>query len=692
MITVLIPNRNHGAYLARCLQGLLPNFDEIRVIDDASEDNSRDIVRLFQVRHPQLRLIEKDKPRGLLANLNEEVARLSSGHVLFHAADDYLLPGAFSRLRKILQDYPKVGVVVWDLAFESSGRARPPHRYLPRKGSGYFPPDQVAERFRGLPFVGQALFRVDALREIGGQPEALAWHADHHTAWVLGLRHGVYYLNETLGVLQENPDSYSSGMFGERQRDVLVATIREWNQPKYEDVRKGLIRGLAFAVFPGHLLRDLLRVQGGEVYWTPELRRFLWLGKLRHRFRHPLPTKWKQRLKKLWPRNAMNWRSHLRRPLLRLYRKILLATGWGNVPLGIADSTPAHLKGSPAAGSVIWQGIRSLPPVPFSPSPGLPHPNLSHARPGAEAVVWVADMEKAEVNGPSVAVTTADRILLADVSIEWNKIPEDHGVMRRFRLPAARRLKGTSVLLGSTGGDTYHHWMMDVLPRMDLLQAAGTELAAADHFLVNGREKPFQRDSLIRLGIPLEKCVAMAGRCRFSCDTLLLPSLPFPTSRPSREACEFLRRSFAVPEAGTPRRLLIGRGGGLSRQVGRWDEIRQRLQPLGFSDFDPGSFSLEEQVRAFASAEMVVGVHGAALTNLVFCRPGIPVVEIFGSGYVNPCYRNLCAAAGLRHFGVVDATPAGQAPRLDLIDPQGQIEGDPEAVLHLASEVLAGRH
>jgi len=692
MITVLIPNRNHGAYLARCLQGVVAEADEVRVVDDASHDNSRQIVGQFQARYPNLQLISKSAPRGLLLNLNEQLGLMASGHVLFLAADDYLLPNALTRLRKVLQQYPEVGLVVWDLRWETAGKRRPPHGYRSGQGGGYFPPEKVAERFRGLPFVGQALFRVDALKKMGGQPEKLAWHADHHAAWVLGLRYGVYYLNEPLGVIQESPDSYSSGMFGEKQQQVLEETVREWNLPKYDDVREGLIQGQAIAVFPGHLLKNLPRIPGGKAYWTPGLQRLLWFRQWRHHFRHPLPESWKKKLKNLRPHEAMNWRSHLRRPVLRLYRKLLGKTGWGDIPLRIAESTPAHLRVSPSAGTVLWKGERFLPEVPASRGSEISHPNLSYSLPAGTAPVWLARLEKTQVHGPSVGVTAGDRTFLSDVSIEWNKIPEDHGVMRRFRLPPPSRLGGITVLLGSTGGDTYHHWMMDVLPRIELLQTAGTDLRKVDRFLVNGKGTPFQKNSLRCLGVPAEKCIPLTGRCRFQCETLILPSLPFPTSRPSREACEFLCRSFGSGEPGATQKLLVGRDGGVSRQVRKWEGIRKNLLPLGFVDFDPGSVSLEEQVRAFASAEIVVGVHGAALTNLVFCRPGTPVVEIFGSAYVNPCYRNLCAAAGLRHHGVVDSTPKGKAPRMDLIDPEGEIEGDPEAVLRLTRGIVAGRY
>jgi capsular polysaccharide biosynthesis protein/glycosyltransferase involved in cell wall biosynthesis len=688
MITVLIPNRNHGAYLARGLQGVIPEADEVRVVDDASEDDSREIVRRLQGRHPNLRLIGKNVPCGLLANLNEQLSDLAPGHVLFHAADDYLLPGAMTRLRTILQEFPHVGLVVWDLAFETAGKQRPSHGYRSGQGGGYFPPEIVAERFRGLPFVGQALFRVDALQALGGQPEKLAWHADHHTAWILGLRYGIYYLNETLGVLQENPGSYSSGMFGEKQKQVFEETVREWNLPKYDDVREGLIRGQAIAVFPGNLLKNLPRIPGGTAYWTPGLRRLLWFRQWRHHFRHPLPESWKKKLRKIRPHEAMNLRSYLRRPVLRLYRKVLGKTGCGDIPLRMADSTPAHCQAFPSAGTVFWKGERNLPEVPSSIGSGVVHPNLSVALSAGTAGVWVARLEKAQVHGPSVGVTTGDRTFLPDVSIEWNKIPEDHGVMRRFRLPPARRLGGMTLLLASTGGDTYHHWMMDVQPRIELLQAAGTDLRKVDHFLVNGKGTPFQRDSLRCLGVPAEKCIPLTGRCRFQCETLILPSLPFPTSRPSREACEFLRRFFGSGQPGPTQKLLVDRGGGVSRQVRKWEEIRNKLLSLGFVEFDPGQASLEEQAATFGRAGIVVGAHGAALTNLVFCQPGTRVLEMFGADYVNPCYRNLCAAAGLEHHAVVDVVEAGQPAQLELIDATREIRGEPGLVVELAEKLL----
>jgi hypothetical protein len=61
---------------------------------------------------------------------------------------------------------------------------------------------------------------------------------------------------------------------------------------------------------------------------------------------------------------------------------------------------------------------------------------------------------------------------------------------------------------------------------------------------------------------------------------------------------------------------------------------------------------------------------------------------MFGADYVNPCYRNLCAAAGLEHHAVVDVVGAGQAAQLELIDATREIRGEPVLVAELAEKLL----
>jgi capsular polysaccharide biosynthesis protein len=69
--------------------------------------------------------------------------------------------------------------------------------------------------------------------------------------------------------------------------------------------------------------------------------------------------------------------------------------------------------------------------------------------------------------------------------------------------------------------------------------------------------------------------------------------------------------------------------GGTGRIMHNETEVAQRLAALGFAEIEPGSMALEEQIRAFASARHVIGVGGAAMTNIAFCRPGTKITVLW---------------------------------------------------------------
>ena len=89
--SVVIPNYNHATYLPAALdsvvsQSLQPL--EICVIDDASTDNSVEIINDYARQHPRIHLIRKSENSGMLANCNEILGQLRGTHVIFLGADD----------------------------------------------------------------------------------------------------------------------------------------------------------------------------------------------------------------------------------------------------------------------------------------------------------------------------------------------------------------------------------------------------------------------------------------------------------------------------------------------------------------------------------------------------------------------------------------------------------------------------
>ena len=71
---------------------------------------------------------------------------------------------------------------------------------------------------------------------------------------------------------------------------------------------------------------------------------------------------------------------------------------------------------------------------------------------------------------------------------------------------------------------------------------------------------------------------------------------------------------------------------------------------LGFEAFEPAGKSNLHLI--LADVSHIVGIHGAALTNLVFCRPGTRVLELLPSDMPWRHFYSLCSSGGMP-YGVV---------------------------------------
>ena len=133
------------------------------------------------------------------------------------------------------------------------------------------------------------------------------------------------------------------------------------------------------------------------------------------------------------------------------------------------------------------------------------------------------------------------------------------------------------------------------------------------------------------------------------------------TGAASRENIEHARKVLGV-EASDPRsadRIFVSRSAG--RTIANAEEIAGVCREFGFTVVDPAAMSLAEQRAVFSRAGYVIGVHGAALTNLVF-RRGAPlhVLEIFpnASGARGRYhFFFLCRVSGFRYHSLTAGSP-----------------------------------
>ncbi len=248
-------------------------------------------------------------------------------------------------------------------------------------------------------------------------------------------------------------------------------------------------------------------------------------------------------------------------------------------------------------------------------------------------------------------VITHDGWILGDLSqpYPFNKPFDQNRVARQRLFPKRTHFKGTGLLLSALfGSSNYYHWMFDVTPRLRLFDLTGESRSQLDHFFVNSHAQSFQKEVLQFAGVPADKIVETDPLEYLSCDELYVPSLPNRIGFPRRWMTEYLDGLVpATSSAETPERIFIDRRDVSARHVVNNDEFCRFLEKLGFTLIIPSQLSMVETANVFRRARQIVAIHGAALSNLAFCRPGTGLLELFPCNFDNNSFWTLSCERGV---------------------------------------------
>lgn len=119
-------------------------------------------------------------------------------------------------------------------------------------------------------------------------------------------------------------------------------------------------------------------------------------------------------------------------------------------------------------------------------------------------------------------------------------------------------------------------------------------------------------------------------------------------------------RNYILPQVSvtkTPRtRIYISRN--CRRHIVNEPELIQLLKQYNFQIIEDKPRSIAEQVALYHNAECIVGPHGASFSNLIWCQPGIKLLELFAPTYYPAFFRYLAAVLDIRYSAYFQG-PAG---------------------------------
>jgi glycosyltransferase involved in cell wall biosynthesis/2-polyprenyl-3-methyl-5-hydroxy-6-metoxy-1,4-benzoquinol methylase len=109
-VSVLLPNYNYGCYLKAAIESVLSqDFTDFEFIvsDDASSDNSAEIIKIYAARDARIKPCIHSKNLGMVANWNWCLQQARGEYIKYIFGDDCLASGqALGRMVAMLEEHP----------------------------------------------------------------------------------------------------------------------------------------------------------------------------------------------------------------------------------------------------------------------------------------------------------------------------------------------------------------------------------------------------------------------------------------------------------------------------------------------------------------------------------------------------------------------------------------------------------
>ena len=196
--------------------------------------------------------------------------------------------------------------------------------------------------------------------------------------------------------------------------------------------------------------------------------------------------------------------------------------------------------------------------------------------------------------------------------------------------------------------NNFFHWFTEAVPKL--------------YFFLDNDEKPiillpsnhtfpFQKRSLEILGFSYKY---FSGK-GLVCNNVYLPFRLAPSSAQyNPEVLKLLALQLKAGvslEDGKGDKIYVTRAKAEKRKIVNEQDVLDKVKSLGFYVVDFEDYNLDEQISIMHNAKILVSIHGAGLTNMIFCQSGSSVLELSLKNQVmDKCFFNLANAMDLKYY------------------------------------------
>ncbi len=230
--------------------------------------------------------------------------------------------------------------------------------------------------------------------------------------------------------------------------------------------------------------------------------------------------------------------------------------------------------------------------------------------------------------------------------------PKLSGVREWFFILSKPRIDETikyGILITFLYPENYFHWWVDMLARLGIVKSKVNLNQYT--FIVNTPLNSWQEQSL-ELILGFKPDLFVRGIKNVEVKHLLTISSIRTKERFSKIGLEVFRKNLLRFKSGNsvgPKKIFISRKREAGRNITNENECEAVFDKFGIKKVFFEDLPLLDQIKMINEADLVIAVHGAALTNILFASPNLKVIEIMGA-INNPLYKDLAEGLSIPYI------------------------------------------
>ena len=190
----------------------------------------------------------------------------------------------------------------------------------------------------------------------------------------------------------------------------------------------------------------------------------------------------------------------------------------------------------------------------------------------------------------------------------------------------------------------YFHWLTDALQR---IEASKKYYDKGPLILLPGFQNyQYIKDSLDILGI---ESFILEDNKKYFVEELILSERVSPAGNYRKELINTISNNFKknienLEARNDFKKIWVSRQNALKRRILNFEEIEPILEKNNFKIINYENLTFRDQIKISNNAQIIGGVHGAGLTNMIFLNKNSSVIEIRAEGdSLNNCFFSLAS-------------------------------------------------